>query len=171
MVDSAAAALLFRSSDTSLVLPGLWVPQTPLSKAAAVRVLFPAFALRFYEPEEPPAAPPAATIMCFRANKRAHVLDAAANFLDDIVHLGFFTDDKKLLAEAPGEYDALRVKVRPTPIRLTTLSTSSDLLRLHVFHERSMSCCRSSATSSCWRSPPGTATSLCWSWRASAPPT
>ena len=67
VADSPAAVLLHGS------LPGVWTPLTPLSKAAAVRVLFSTFALRFYEPEQPPPPPPTATCVSFRAHKRYEV--------------------------------------------------------------------------------------------------
>ncbi|KAJ1520210.1 hypothetical protein ONE63_004420 [Megalurothrips usitatus] len=129
VVDSVAAALLHRSDSGGLVLPGVWTPLTALSKAAAVRVLFHSFAAQYYEPEEPAPPPPPAIIVGFHASKRQQVLETAANFRADIMHLGFFTKDRKLLAETPGQYDALPYKeFRDRVVLALSQARGDDLL-------------------------------------------
>jgi len=111
--------------------PGCWTPLTYLSKAAAVRVLFPHIAttLEFKEEELPPPR----YCMIFDASRANEVNDIIEEFPEDILQVGFFDSmdpgSAKKVAKNLKQLEKLGPeKIKQTKMVLSVAKRTSDPL-------------------------------------------
>lgn len=98
--------------EETIEVTGIWVPPNSLVRATAIKLLFP----KIYDPvalPDPVPIPPHVAI-AFDAVKRREVLGAMRNYENEVMHYGFFSDDKpgqaKLLAKTLKKFDKTKDK-------------------------------------------------------------